>query len=197
MKNVTKFALALVVLFSTVAMRANEDFSVRVKSGAGKQISFVINDTKNAHISIYSNDGVAIFDENVASKDGKISRSYDLNAFPDGTYYLETETKTKVARHEIKLTGATAVVSDKTLAEVIKPVVVNKNGLVTLSILTTEKSPIEITMLDDANNELYSETVKGEQSIAKRFDINKTSAKNITFVMKYNNKTFVETVATR
>ena len=197
MKNVTKFALALVVFFSTIAMRANDDFSVRVKSGAGKQISFTINDTKNVHISIFSKDGVEVFDENIKSKDGKISRSYDLNALPNGTYYLETETKTRVDRREITLSGTTATVSEKTLTETYKPVMFSKDGLVTVSILNSDKTPVEIKMFDENNNELYSETVTGEQSLAKRFDINKTTAKKITFVMSYNNKTFVETVAAR
>ena len=197
MKNVTKFALALVVFFSTVAMRANDDFSVRVKSGVGKQISFTINDTKNVHISIFSKDGVEVFAENIKSKDGKISRSYDLNALPNGTYYLETETKTKVDRREMTLSGSTATVSEKTLTEIYKPVMFSKDGLVTVSILNSDKTPVEIKMFDENNNELYSETVTGEQSLAKRFDINKTTAKKITFVMSYNNKTFVETVAAR
>ena len=197
MKNVTKFALALVVFFSTVAMRANDDFSVRVKSGAGKQISFTINDTKNVYISIFSKDGVEVFAENIKSKDGKISRSYDLNALPNGTYYLETETKTKVDRREITLFGTTATVSEKILTETYKPVMFSKDGLVTISILNSDKTPVEIKMFDENNNELYSETVTGEQSLAKRFDINKTTAKKITFVMSYNNKTFVETVAAR
>ena len=197
MKNVTKFALALVVFFSTVAMRANDDFSVRVKSGAGKKISFTINDTKNVHISIFSKDGVEVFAENIKSKDGKISRSYDLNALPNGTYYLETETKTKVDRREMTLSGSTATVSEKTLTEIYKPVMFSKDGLVTVSILNSDKTPVEIKMFDENNNELYSETVTGEQSLAKRFDINKTTAKKITFVMSYNNKTFVETVAAR
>ena len=197
MKNVIKFGLALVVFFTAFTMRANDtDFSVRV-TGSGKLISFTINETKNVHVGIYSNDGTEIFSETLRSKDGKINRSYDLNAFPDGTYYLETETKTKVGRHEITLAGNKATVSEQTTAQVYKPVLVSKDGIVTVNILNTEKTPVEIKMYDENNTELYTETVSGEQVVGKRFDINKTTAKNFTFVMKYNNKTFVETIAAR
>ncbi|WP_051199894.1 T9SS type A sorting domain-containing protein [Flavobacterium subsaxonicum] len=197
MKNVMKFGLALAMIFSVATVQAGNDFSVNAKEGMGKVISFTINDTKSVHVSIYNTDGVVIFDETPKGKDGKISRTYDLTAFPDGTYFLETETGAKVARHTITLSGKSAKVEEKTVAEIYKPVLVNKNGLVTVSILNAEKSPIQIKMYDDNNNEVYSETVTGELSLAKKFDINKTSAKNFTFVMTYNNKTFVETVATR
>lgn len=196
MKNVMKFGLALVALFSAVAMRANDvNFSVSVKSG--KVISFAINEVKNVHVSIYNNDGGELFDEVLKSKDGKISRTYDLNALPAGTYFLETETATKVSRHEITITGTTATVADTTVAEIYKPVVITKDGIVTVSILNNEKTPVEIKMYDDSNNEVYSETVKGEQTFAKRFNIKSTTAKNFTLVTKYNNKMFVETVAAR
>jgi len=196
MKNVMKFGLALVAFFSAFTMHANDgNFSVSVKSG--KVISFAINEAKNVHVSIFNTDGGELFDEVLRSKDGKITRTYDLTALPKGTYFLETETATKVSRHEITITGTTATVADTTVAEIYKPVVITKDGIVTVSILNNEKTPVEIKMYDDSNNEVYSETVRGEQTLAKRFNIKSTTAKNFTLVTKYNNKMFVETVAAR
>lgn len=196
MKNVTKFGFALVAFFTAFVMRANDtNFSVSVKSG--KVISFAINDTKNVHVSILGKQGIAIFDEVLKSKDGKITRTYDLAALPSGTYFLETETVTKVSRHEIIISGTTATVATKTTAEIFKPVLVKKDGLVALSILNNERTPVEIKMYDENNNELYSETFKGEQTLSKTFDIRKSSAQNFTIVTSYNNKTFVENVSAR
>jgi len=197
MKNVMKFAVALVAMFASVAMHANDnDFNVKAKEGAGKAISFSINDTKNVHVSLYSKEGSEIFNESLKSTNGKISRTYDLNALPDGKYFLETETATKVARHEITISGKTATVSEAVVAEMFKPVVVTKNGIVTVSILNNDKTPVDIKMYDEGNNEVYSNTFN-TQTVAKRFDINRSSAKKFTLVMTYNNKTFVETVAAR
>ena len=196
MKNVMKFGLALVVFFTAFTMRANDgNFSVSVKSG--KVISFAINEAKNVHVSIFNIDGGEVFNETLKSKDGKITRTYDLTALPAGTYFLETETATKVSRHEIAINGTTATVANSTVADVYKPVVFTKDGIVTVSILNNEKTPVEIKMYDDNNNEVYSETVRGEQTLAKRFNIKSTTAKNFTLVTKYNNKTFVEAVAAR
>jgi len=196
MKNVMKFGLALVVFFTAFTMSANDgNFSVSVKSG--KVISFALNEAKNVHVSIYNADGGQLFDEVLKSKDGKITRTYDLNALPAGTYFLETETIAKVSRHEITVNASSATVAGTTVTEIYKPVIYTKDGIVTVSILNNEKSPVEIKMYDDNNNEVYSETVRGEQTLAKKFNIKSATAKNFTLVTKYNNKMFVETVVAR
>ena len=194
MKNLMKFAAAL-VMFASVATYANEnDFNLKVKEGSSKAISFTMNDTKDVHVSLYAQDGSEIFDETIKNKDGKVSRTYDLTALPTGTYFFETETATKVERQQIIVEGAKTVISEE-VTEIYKPVVASKDGIVTVSILTNA-SPVEIKVYDDSNNEVYSETFAGT-TVAKRFDISRSIAKNFTLVMSYNDKQFVETVAAR
>jgi hypothetical protein len=194
MKNLMKFAAAL-VMFASVATYANEsDFNLKVKEGSGKAISFTMNETKDVHVSLYALDGSEIFDETIKNKDGKVSRTYDLNALPTGTYFFETETATKVARQQITVEGTKTVVSEE-VTEIYKPVVASKDGIVTVSILNNA-APVQIKVYDDSNNEVYSETFEGT-TVAKRFDISRSIAKNFTLVMSYNDKQFVETVAAR
>ncbi|MHA3786882.1 hypothetical protein ACX0HA_01630 [Flavobacterium hauense] len=197
MKNVVKFGLALAVFLTAFGVRANDaDFSVSVRSGLGKLINFSINNTK-AHVSITGKDGEVLFEENIKGKDGKINRTYDLNAFPAGSYFLEAENGAKIARYEIKIDAKTALVSEKAIAEVIKPVVTTKNGIVTVTIKEVNNTPVEIILYDENNTELFNETFKGEAAYAKRFDTNKINAAKFTVVTKYNDKMFVETVAVK
>lgn len=197
MKSVMKFGLALVAMFTTVVMHAEDnDFLVRAKEGAGKAISFTINESKDVHVTLYAKDGSEIFDETVKSKNGKIDRTYDLNALPDGTYYLETETAAKVARHEVTISGKKATVVEEAISELAKPVVINRNGIVIVQVSKNDKTPVEIKMFDDENNEVYNQQFSAEK-VAKRFDISKSAAKNFTLVIGYNNKMFVETIAAR
>ncbi|MCO6147955.1 hypothetical protein [Flavobacterium sp. NRK1] len=197
MKNVVKLGLAFAVFLTAFGVRANDtDFSVSVRSGLGKLINFSINNTR-AHVSIYGKDGEVLFEENIKAKDGKISRTYDLNAFPAGNYYLEAENGAKVARYEIKIDEKSASVSEKAIAQVLKPVLTTKDGLVTVNIKDVDKTPVEIKLYDENNVELYSETFTGEDDIAKRFDTNRIQADQFTFVMKYNNRMFVETIAAK
>lgn len=191
-----KFGLALAVFFTAFTATAGDaKLSVTVKEGAGKVVSFTVADAKEVHVAIYSDENV-IFNENLKGKGSDINRSYDLTAFPEGTYYLETETGTKVLRYQIIIGFNTATVS-KAVNEVIKPVIVSANGVITLNILNTEKTPVAIKMYDEDSNELYAETVTGQEALAKKFDVKNATGKNITLVMSYNNKMFVETVAAR
>lgn len=197
MKNVVKFGLALAVFLTAFGVRANEaDFSVSVRSGLGKLINFSINNTK-AHVAITGKDGEVLFEENIKAKDGKISRTYDLNAFPAGSYFLEAENGAKIARYEIKIDEKTASVSEKAIAEVLKPVITTKDGIVTVSIKDVNNTPVAIKLYDENNVELYNETFTGEAALAKRFDTKKINADKFTVVMNYNNKMFVETVSIR
>lgn len=196
MKNVMKFGLALAVFLTAFGVRANDaDFSVSVRSGLGKLINFSINNTK-AHVSITGKDGEVLFEEHIKAKDGKISRTYDLTAFPAGNYFLEAENGTKVARYEIKIEDKIASVSEKAIAEVLKPVVTTQNGIVTVSIKQVN-TPVEIKLYDENNVELYSETVTAKGDIAKRFDTKKVTTEKFTVITKYNDKMFVETVAAK
>jgi len=197
MKNVVKFGLALAVFLTAFGVRANEtDFSVSVRSGLGKLINFSINNTK-AHVSISDKQGDVIFEENIKAKDGKISRTYDLGSLPEGNYILEAENGAKVARYAIKIEGKTASVSEKAIAEILKPVLIKKDGIVTVNIKDVENTPVEIKLYDENNVELYNETFTGAANLAKRFDTKKINAEKFTFVMKYNNKMFVETIAAK
>lgn len=196
MKNAMKFGLALVAFLTAFTMHANDaNFSVSVKSG--KVISFTLNETKNVHVSITGKEGATLFNEVLKSKEGKITRTYDLAALPSGTYYLETETAAKVSRHEITIDDTTATVASKTVSEIYKPVLTKKDGFVSVSILNNEKLPVELKLYDSNNNELYSETIKGQQTLSKTFDIRASSAQNFTLVTSYNNKTFVEYITAR
>lgn len=197
MKNFLKIGLMVAVFFTAFGTHASEeDFSLSVKSGKGKTVSFSVNEVKNVSLSIYGKDKEAIFGEKIKSKKN-VNRIYDLNAFPDGTYVLEVETNSKVAQYEIKIAGNTASISERAISEVFKPVIVKKDGVVSLNISNTDKSPVEIQLYDENNTELYAETVSGKSSISKKFDTNKTIAEKLTFVVKYKDQMFVETIASR
>jgi hypothetical protein len=133
-----------------------------------------------------------IHSENVNSQK-VINRTYDLNALPEGTYYLVAESEMKIARYKIAVVGASATLFDNAISEVYKPVFVDKNGLVALSILNLDNSPVNIKIFDNEENEVYNSAMLNDQNINKFFDIKNIKSEAYTFVMTYNNKTFTKT----
>lgn len=194
MKNLFKISFAVALMFSTLtAMASGNGLSLKVRTGVGKLVNFSINDEKSVIVSITAKDKEVIFSETLRSKDGKISRTYDLAAFPEGVYYLEAETGARVAKYEVTIANNGVIIADKAIAEISKPVVAKQDGLVMVSVPDNGATPVAIRMYDENNVELYKGTVKG----TKKFDVNNTAAKSITVILEYNDRTFAETFAAR
>jgi hypothetical protein len=122
MKKILKLSLVCAVLFagmSTYAIGGNEDLNVHVLKGNGKLITFALNQTKKANLAIYDKEGNLLYSESASGKEG-ILRTFSLEEFPAGTYYLEVEDSAKKVRHEITITDDASVLSSKAVSSVYK-----------------------------------------------------------------------------
>ena len=157
---------------------------------------FTVNQIEKMDLSIYDTEGKMIHSENVDSQKS-INRTYDLKALPEGTYFLEAESDTKVSRYEISVLGETASLSGDAVSEVFKPVFAYKNGLLWVNILNLDNSPVNIKIYDNEYNEIYDSAFLTGQNVAKVFDINNFQNEEYTFVVTDNDKTFTKTFSKR
>lgn len=198
MKKILKFSLVLaaVVLTAAQAHAENADFSLDLIKEEGKTVSFNLKETKKIDLSIYdTNDGL-IYQEKVTSEEN-ISRTYDLTALPDGIYFLKAESDLKISKYKIEVVGNKAKLSADAISEVYKPVLVNKNGMVTVNILNLEKTPVSVAIYNSEDNEVYNETLTTDLYVGKIFDLTSAPSSKYTFEITYNGKTYIETVATK
>jgi len=120
MKTILKFSLVLLMAMTTISTYAIDgDFLLNVKKGEGKEISFSVNEIQKAHVVIYDKDHNEIYSETATGKGG-ILRTYSLEEFPEGVYYLEVETNLKKVTHEIVVSNEASILSRRSLAEVYK-----------------------------------------------------------------------------
>jgi hypothetical protein len=197
MKKILKFSLVAAALLTVMNVSAlGNDFSLDVKKVQGKKVTFVLNEVNKVELSILDLDDKLIHSENVNSK-GSVNRTYDLNALPEGTYFLVAESETKIAKYEISVIGQTAVLGANAVKETYKPMLVNNNGLVSLSIFNLGQNPVSIKIYNAADEEVYTSSVIEEQHISKYFDIKNLANEEYTFVMSYSDKVFVKKISAK
>lgn len=197
MKKISKFSLMLGVTLLTMNVHAGTvDFSLDVKKEQGKKVTFAINKINKMDLSIYDAEDKLIHSEYVNSKNNT-NRTYDLNALPEGIYFLEAESETKISRYEISVVGATASLSTGAISEVYKPTFYNRNGLVWVNLLNPDESPVTIKIYDNEYNEVYQSALLVGQNVTKIFDINNFQNEAYTIVVTDNDKTFTKTFSKR
>ncbi|MBF4516380.1 T9SS type A sorting domain-containing protein [Flavobacterium sp. ANB] len=132
MKNL-KLSLVCAVLLSglsSYAIDGNGDLNLHVLKTDGKLITFAINRVQKANLAIYDKNGSLIYTENAYGENG-ILRTFSLEEFPEGTYFLEVEDNTKKVIHEITINDAATVLSSKAISSVNKAVPAKSTSVAT------------------------------------------------------------------
>jgi hypothetical protein len=127
MKTILKMSLAVLVGMTTINTFANnDDFLLNVKKGTNKEISFSVNQIKKANVTIIDRFHNVIYSEIATGKEG-ISKTFNLEEFPNGVYFLEVETNSKKVVHTISVSNESTTLSRKSMTEVIKSDIKNNN----------------------------------------------------------------------
>ncbi|WP_163398792.1 T9SS type A sorting domain-containing protein [Flavobacterium fluviatile] len=121
MKKLLKSSVVAAILFAGINTYAidGRDYVLHVIKENGKEVTFGLNNTTKANLSIYDQDGNLIYSEKASGKHG-ILKTFSFEEFPAGTYFLEIEDSVKTTKHEITITNNTTALSAKAVSSVYK-----------------------------------------------------------------------------
>ncbi|MFC3559767.1 hypothetical protein [Pedobacter jamesrossensis] len=197
MKNLLKISLLAATMFTASATYANDEvYSLKVKAEDNKSIRFFIDEASDINLSIREANSEVLFQENIHST-GASTKTYDLNALPDGEYVLNVESDSKLAEYKIVIAGNKAVISEPTIKNIFKPIITKENSLITLTLDNADNGPIDVQIYNEYNDELYKETFTNKSKLVKRFDTLKSYGKELTFVVTSKDQEVVKTVQIR
>jgi len=129
MKTISKLSLAVVFTLASLNTYAIDgDFLLNVKKRQGNEISFALNGQQKIKVTIYDLNNNILFSENATGQKG-ISKTYNLDEFPEGKYYLIVSSDYKSVKHEIKVNASTAILSKRPMLEVYLKTADDKNLL--------------------------------------------------------------------
>ena len=131
------------------------------------------------------------------TKTEAFAKKYDLNALPEGIYYLVAESEYKISKYKISIVGAVANLSEIAIENELKPIFIEQDGLVKLSFLNLNEAPTYIKIYNQANDLVYDSGKLVNQSFAKTFDIYNLQNEEYTFVVTVSDKTFSKTFSKR
>ena len=127
MKKILTLAVLMVLAFTTMSSNVtNGDFLLNVKKGNGNEISFSLNGLQKVTVFIYDDENNLIYTEKAAGEKG-ILKTYNLDEFPIGTYYLVVENNLKKVKHEIVISEQKTILTTKAISEIYKPTLKKQN----------------------------------------------------------------------
>lgn len=197
MKKFLKIRLIAALLLMSAGSYASEgDFSFKLKRVNEKSITFFIDKAQVVDVTIYGEDMEVLFEQKINAVKAS-NKTYDLDAFPDGDYTFKLVTESTIAEYKIQIEKGKAIVSNPSIVELFKPVLTKANNVITLSMENAPSGPIEVSILGEYSDPLYTEVFEADSKLVKKFNISRIDVNELTFIVKSKDQEFTKIVQLR
>lgn len=194
MKNLLKISFIAVGLLISLGAQAKEgDFSFEVKRVNEKKIAFSSNQPEVVEFTLTTSDEEVLYNQLVKVAAGA-TKIYDLSSLLDGTYTFKLETGSKSAVYKVIISKGQATVASPVVIEKLKPVLSRQNQIITLDMENTPAGAMEVQVLNEYGDLLYTHSFEGGSKYSKKFNIANVEIDALTFVVKTSNQECKEIV---
>lgn len=166
MKAVLKITVMAALMFSTLIASANSEPKIYVAGeNEGKSLIFELDVTsENTKIQFLDSDSNIIYSDDAVSSTG-VRKKFDMSNLSSGLYTFKVDNSIKAITYSILLASNEMTILSKD--EKVKPVFREKDGLVYVNLLNTDKSKVIIKVYDSSSRLLFSEVVTDKLIVEK------------------------------
>ena len=119
MKKILKISLVVGVVLIALNVYGVVNSPFHKKNVQRKTVTFDLIDQNNIDLSVYDANDKLMHTEKISSN-GQAVRTYNMNSFAEGVYYLVEESNSKITKYEIVVNSNRATIMTNPLSEVSK-----------------------------------------------------------------------------
>ncbi|WP_282134786.1 hypothetical protein [Seonamhaeicola maritimus] len=194
MKNVlsnTKKVILMVAMMATVTGYANEISLIKYGRNLRSTALTIANVKEGNLLSIKDGYGITLYKE-IIDQTGIYTKGFDLTDLPNGKYFFELEKDMEIKSIPFTVKSNEVTFNKEKETTIFKPFVREKGDLVYITKLAANKEPLKLSVYglnDGSSRLLYTETIKGVQSIEKALKLEDGRYK---IVFASNNREFTK-----
>lgn len=168
------FQLSIMLLgLSTVAV-ANTGFpSISLKHvPSEKKVTLSIDGLKENNTIILQDENGAVLLREETKGETSFAKLLNLSNLPAGNYYLRIKSSLKEVVQPITLTEEEAIINSDRQREFFAPVIKAQSGYLDISLFNNRVSDVEVTILDQKDNVVFTESLQNVVIVQKRYNLN-------------------------
>ena len=119
-------------------------------------------------------------------------KKFDLSGLPDGEYYFEVNSKTKIGTTPFSVASNNLEFKEETI--VFKPIVRFKNNNIYISKFTLNNETLDVFLYDDNQHLIYNEKLFGKNSLSRILNLSNLDSGSYRLVLKSGGKLYNEII---
>lgn len=156
-----------------------------VITGAGPNaLVLKMSETLNNELDLVIKDryGVVLHSENFTSG-SQVAKKFDLSSLPDGDFFLVLANSIMETTYSFSIEGTQVVVDTDATKRSYKPIVTMDAGLVSVAYINLDNKKVKVTLLDELNNEVYTDILKGDGKLERSYDFSQLPYRDYQLVV--------------
>lgn len=185
------------LLFSANVMSKDRDFSLSFGNVQAKTLNFELSNAKSVSVFVYNSAHDELFSENLADGD-HVTKTYDLQSFEPGTYYLVAESEMKIEKYKIQISADNVMEVEKTPVSTINKPEYTISGHIAKLHMSDVKGPVSISVYDLSNTTYYtSDREYADGKVDITFNLNPQTANQYIIRVEENGNVFNKIISLR